>query len=71
MTDASHRALVLLRLPRGSAPPDDARIAQALRDDRRRLGLTDAENGAAHRLAGPYAIEIGGQALDEYVAWEV
>ena len=71
MTDASHRALVLLRVPRGSQPPDDARIAQALRDDRRRLGLTDAENGAGHRLAGPYSIEIGGQALDEYVAWEV
>ena len=71
MTDASHRALVLLRVPRGAAPPDDARIVQALRDDRRQLGLGEAQNGAGHRVAGPYSIEVGGQALDEYVAWEV
>jgi hypothetical protein len=71
MTDASHRALVLLRVPRGAEPPDDTRVAQALRDDRRRLGLADAQNGAGHRVAGPYTIEIAGQALDEYVAWEV
>jgi hypothetical protein len=71
MTDASHRALVLLRVPRGAEPPDDVRVAQALRDDRRRLGLTQAEDGASYRLAGPYSIEVGGQALDEYVAWEV
>jgi hypothetical protein len=30
-------------------------------------GASDVE----YRLAGPYAIEIDGQALDEYVAWEI
>jgi hypothetical protein len=71
MTDASHLALVLLRVPRGAEAPGDTRIAQALRDDRRRLGLADTENGGGHRIAGPYPIEVDGQALDEYVAWEV
>jgi len=63
-------ALVLLRVPRGAARPADERVQRAIDDDRRRLGLGPAEI-SSYRLAGPYAVEIDGQSLDEYVAWEV
>ena len=26
--------------------------------------------GLGYRVAGPYAVEVAGSALDEYVAWE-
>jgi hypothetical protein len=63
-------ALVLLRVPRGAAPPADERVQRAIDDDRRRLGLGPADD-TSYRLAGPYPVEIEGQSLDEYVAWEV
>jgi hypothetical protein len=64
------RALVVLRVPRGAPAPDDAAIRSALAGDRARLALPPVA-GVTYRVAGPYAIEIGGQALDEYCAWEV
>jgi hypothetical protein len=66
----SSRALVLLRVPRGSTPPDDDAVRAAIRRDQARLGVSAGEPGP-YRLAGPYAIELDGRALDEYVAWEV
>ena len=69
-TQTMPRALVVLRVPRGAAAPDDAAIRGALAGDRVRLALPPAA-GIAYRVAGPYAIEIGGRALDEYCAWEV
>ena len=68
--DPPPRALVLLRVPRGAAPPGEEQIRHAIQDDRRRLGLSPEADGS-YLLAGPYAIDISGQALDEYVAWEV
>ena len=70
MSSAAPKALVLLRVPRGSPSPADESIRAAIQADRRRLGLAPA-NGEQYRVAGPYRIEIGGEALDEYVAWEV
>jgi len=70
MSPNAPKALVLLRVPRGAAVPADETIRAAIQADRRRLGLGPA-NGAQYRLAGPYRIEIEGEALDEYVAWEV
>ncbi len=64
------RALVLLRVARGAAPPEESRIREAMAKDRQRLGLPRAAD-SDYRLAGPYPIELDGQALDEYVAWEV
>lgn len=64
------RCLVILRVPRGSAAPDEARIARALRADRDALALP-ATAEVSFRVAGPYQIEAGGQAFDEYVAWEI
>jgi len=64
------RALVVLRVERGTSQPSDADIRRALQDDRAALALPPAD-GIAYRLAGPYPIELEGRALDEYVAWEV
>ena len=64
------RALVLLRVPRGAAAPDDGTIRRAIEADRRRLGLPAADDGG-YRLAGPYRVDLDGRSLDEYVAWEV
>jgi hypothetical protein len=66
----SPRALVVLRVGRGAACPAEPDIQDAIRVDRRRLALPPVES-ITYRLAGPYPIEVGGQALDEYVAWEV
>jgi hypothetical protein len=71
MTSAvSPRALVVLRVPRGATRPGDAQIREAIQVDRRRLALP-ATAGVAYELVGPYSIVVGGEALDEYVAWEV
>ena len=64
------RALVVLRVPRGTAPPGEAAIRAAIEADRARLALPPV-HGPDYRVAGPYAIEVGGRPLDEYVAWEV
>ena len=69
-TRMTPRALVVLRVARGAPPPDDATIRAAIGADRARLALP-AGDGEEYRLAGPYAIELAGRALDEYVAWEV
>jgi hypothetical protein len=67
---SASRALVVLRVGRGSAPPPPAEVHAAIAADRTRLALPPAPL-LEYRLAGPYPIELGGEALDEYVAWEV
>jgi hypothetical protein len=64
------RALIVLRVQRGAAPPSEPDIRAAIESDRARLALP-ADEVSAYRLAGPYAIEVEGRLLDEYVAWEV
>jgi hypothetical protein len=66
----SPKALVVLRVARGASCPAEPEIQDAIRVDRRRLALPPIDS-ITYRLAGPYAIEVEGQALDEYVAWEV
>lgn len=63
------RALVVLRYPRGSAPPTAAALEAAIRNDRERLHLPPAAD-LSWGVAGPYAIEVDGRPLDEWVAWE-
>jgi hypothetical protein len=62
--------LVVLRVPRGSPPPTDADIRSALEADRTRLAVPPVP-GLNYRIGGPYAVDVSGRALDEYVAWEV
>jgi hypothetical protein len=66
----SPRALVVLRLPRGAPPPAEGDVHAAIAADRARLAMP-AGDDTTYRLAGPYPIELDGQPLDEYVAWEV
>jgi hypothetical protein len=61
---------VVLRVSRGDPAPDESAIRTALAADRARLALTPYAD-LDYRLAGPYAVLIGGETLDEYVAWEV
>jgi hypothetical protein len=63
------RGLVVLRYPRGSGPPTADALQAALRADRDRLHLP-AAGDLSYAVAGPYAIEVDGQPLDEWVAWE-
>jgi len=70
VNQASPRALVVLRVPRGAPAPAEPDVRAAIAADRARLALP-ATSDADYRLAGPYAIELEGRALDEYVAWEV
>jgi hypothetical protein len=70
VSQASPRALVVLRVPRGASPPAAPDVRAAIAADRARLALPAAADGD-YRLAGPYAIELDGRALDEYVAWEI
>jgi hypothetical protein len=57
-------------VPRGAAPPLEQEIRAALNADRTHLALPPADL-VSYQLAGPYGIEVGGQPLDEYVAWEI
>ncbi len=66
----SPRALVVMRVGRGAAPPASSDVRAAIAADRARLALPPAPL-LEYRLAGPYPIELGGEAVDEYVAWEV
>jgi len=70
VSQPSPRALVVLRVSRGAGPPSERDIRARIDADRARLGLPP-DGAPTYRLAGPYAIELGGQALDEYVAWEI
>ena len=63
------RALVVLRVPHGAAAPSESDLRRAIELDRVRLVLPPT-NAFTVRVAGPYTITIGGQTLDEYVAWE-
>ena len=70
MSHISPSALVVLRVARGAAPPAAREVRAAIAADRARLALPPADD-ADYRVAGPYAIELEGRSLDEYVAWEV
>jgi hypothetical protein len=70
VTHAPARALVVLRVPHGAPAPAAAAIRAAINADRASLALP-VDGDFDYRLAGPYAVVLGGETLDEYVAWEV
>jgi hypothetical protein len=70
VTQVPPRALVVLRVARGAPPPAEDEVRRAIASDRAHLRVPPGET-AGYRIAGPYEIELGGRALDEYVAWEV
>ena len=68
MSRSLARSLALVRVSRDDPPPSETQVRAALAADRQGLGLPAAE--VEYRVAGPYAVEVGGRAMDEYVVWE-
>jgi hypothetical protein len=63
-------AFALVRVPRGEPRPTEERFLDALRQDRERLHLPKTNGTPDLEIAGPYAIIVDGEELDEYVVWE-
>jgi hypothetical protein len=70
MSRGTATALTVVRIPRGQAPPDEAAIRAAIAHDRERLHLPPEKYVCDFAIAGPYAITVDGQDIDEYVVWE-
>jgi hypothetical protein len=70
MTHATASTITSIRVPRGAPRPTDAEFRAALHRDRERLGVRDPLVEFDMGVAGPYAIFVAGEALDEYVVWE-
>ena len=62
--------MTTIRVPRGRAKPDEAELRAALERDRAQLHLPPEACPRDVVVAGPYAILVNGQDLDEYVVWE-
>jgi hypothetical protein len=61
--------LALVRINRGAPRPTDDVFRAALHRDRSELNLPPASIGEM-AVAGPYAVRVGDDDLDEYVVWE-
>ncbi|HVO22723.1 MAG TPA: hypothetical protein VMW56_03765 [Candidatus Margulisiibacteriota bacterium] len=70
MSRGTATALTVVRVPRGQAPPNEDAIRAAIARDRERLHLPPEKYVCDFAVAGPYAISVDGQELDEYVVWE-
>jgi len=63
-------ALTVVRVERGAPRPPDTELRAALERDRVRLHLPQNNPLTDYAVAGPYAISVDGQDIDEYVVWE-
>lgn len=63
-------ALTVIRVPRGAPPPTPDAVKAAIESDRARQNLPAHDLFCDLSVAGPYAITVDGQELDEYVVWE-
>jgi hypothetical protein len=70
MSRGTATALTVVRVQRGQAGPDEGAIRAAIARDRERLRLPPEKYVCDFAVAGPYAISVDGQELDEYVLWE-
>jgi len=68
-SQATPRALVVLRVPRGAQAPGEEQIRSAIMADRSQLALPPGEV-LGYQIAGPYGVLVAGKAFDEYVVWE-
>ena len=60
----------MVRVARGLPRPAEAELRAAIERDRVRLHLPAQNTFRDLTTAGPYAITVDGQELDEYVVWE-
>lgn len=70
MSRATATALTVVRVARGAAAPSDAQLRAALERDRQGLQLDPQTAICDYAVAGPYAVVVNGNDLDEYVVWE-
>lgn len=70
MSRGTASALTVLRVTRGQPAPTEGEARAALARDRTSLRLPTEQHLRDVQVAGPYAIHIDGQELDEYVIWE-
>lgn len=70
MSRGTATALTVLRVQRGQPGPDAIAIRAAIARDREQLHLPPEKYVCDFAIAGPYAISVDGQELDEYVVWE-
>jgi len=70
MSRGTATALTVIRVPRGEPAPRDDAIRAAITRDRAQLHLPPEKLVCDFAIAGPYAITVDGQELDEYVVWE-
>jgi len=71
MSRGTASALTVLRVARGQPPPPEEELRAAIARDRTRLRLPPEKYARDYSVAGPYAITVDGQELDEYVVWEL
>ena len=70
MSRGTATALTVVRVQRGQPRPSEDVLRAAIARDRERLHLPLEKDVCDYAVAGPYAISIDGQELDEYVVWE-
>jgi hypothetical protein len=70
MSAATASALTVVRVAHGQPKPSDEDLQAAITRDRVRLHLPPQNHLHDLAVAGPYAITVDGQELDEYVIWE-
>jgi hypothetical protein len=63
-------ALTVIRVARGAPAPAGDALKAAIDTDRARQHLGAQTYFADYAVAGPYAVTVNGQELDEYVVWE-
>jgi len=63
-------ALTVIRVSRGAPAPNQEDVRAAIASDRAKQHLDSGKCFADFSVAGPYAITVGGEELDEYVVWE-
>jgi len=70
MSRGTATALTVVRVRRGEPGPSEETIRAAIARDRERLQLPPEKYVCDFAVAGPYAISVNGQEIDEYVVWE-
>lgn len=70
MSRGTATALTVVRVQRGQPRPSEDVLRAAIARDREQLHLPPEKYVCDYAVAGPYAISIDSQELDEYVVWE-
>jgi len=70
MQKGTASALTVIRVSRGAPAPNQEDVRAAIASDRAKQRLDGGKYFADFSVAGPYAITVDGQDLDEYVVWE-